>query len=434
MKRILALGLSALLCASCLAGCSKDKDESKPGAGKVTLKVVTQFGGEDPATPVFEQQIKDWEKKTGNKITNDSTKADNVWKAKVVADFNTGAEPDVLFFFNGATAAPILDKIVDVETIQQVDPDYGKNIRESVMKSANNVTSGGKSMSVPIKGYGEGLFCNETLFKQHNVPLPTDWASLLNAINVFKSKNIIPISASLGAEAHYYFDHLIMAVGGAKAMNVNPKSDAEIPESWVKGLGLLKVLYDAGAFPADTASMATTEAPLYFRKGEAAMYLDGSWFSVVDPDGKTEGAKVTADDVKVIPFPSYTESENEPGTILSGFSSGWYISKKCWNDEAKRKAAIDFVKYNSSDEAIVKFVEAGGGFAASDTAKMDESKMTAQQKQFLQLLKDAPATPMVAQDNLERPAFEVYLANATKLAKGETTPEAVLKELVKNNK
>lgn len=138
-----------------------------------------------------------------------------------------------------------------------------------------------------------------------------------------------------------------MAVGGAKAMNVNPKSDAEIPESWVKGLGLLKVLYDAGAFPADTASMANTEAPLYFRKGEAAMYLDGSWFSVVDPDGKTEGAKVTADDVKVIPFPSYTESENEPGTILSGFSSGWYISKKCWNDEAKRKAAIDFVKYNS---------------------------------------------------------------------------------------
>lgn len=96
-----------------------------------------------------------------------------------------------------------------------------------------------------------GLFCNETLFKQHNVPLPTDWASLLNAINVFKSKNIIPISASLGAEAHYYFDHLIMAVGGAKAMNVNPKSDAEIPESWVKGLGLLKVLYDAGAFPAE---------------------------------------------------------------------------------------------------------------------------------------------------------------------------------------
>ena len=75
MKRILALGLSALLCASCLAGCSKDKDESKPGAGKVTLKVVTQFGGEDPATPVFEQQIKDWEKKTGNKITNDSTPA-----------------------------------------------------------------------------------------------------------------------------------------------------------------------------------------------------------------------------------------------------------------------------------------------------------------------------------------------------------------------
>ncbi len=436
MKRALALGITATICLALLSGCSQDKEASsgQPAAGKVTLKVATQFGGEDPATATFNAMIQEWENKTGNKITNDSAKADNVWKAKIVADFNTGAEPDVLFFFNGANAAPIFDKIVDVETIRQVDPDYGKTIRESVLMATNNLNKEGKPVSLPIKGYAEGLFCNVRLFEENNLPLPTDWASLINAIQVFKAKGIIPLSASLGAEAHYYFDHLILAVGGEKAMTANPQTDAEIPDSWTKGLGLLKVLYDAGAFPEDTASMASTEAPLYFRKGEAAMYLDGSWFSVVDAEGQTEGATVTEEDVKVIPFPSYTESENEPGTILSGFSSGWYISEKCWDDEAKRKAAIDFVKYCSDDAAIARFVAAGGGFAASDTAQADESKLTVQQKQFMQLLKEAPATPMVAQDNLERAAFEVYLANATKLAKGQTTPEAVLKEMVKNNK
>ena len=33
MKRILALGLSALLCASCLAGCSKDKSQGTCSPG-----------------------------------------------------------------------------------------------------------------------------------------------------------------------------------------------------------------------------------------------------------------------------------------------------------------------------------------------------------------------------------------------------------------
>ena len=431
MKRILALVLIVALCAALFSGCSKKDEEGSAASGKTSLKVVTQFGGEDPSASLFTAMVKEWETKTGNKVTNDSAKADNVWKSKVIADFTTGSEPDVMFFFNGATAAPILDKIVDVETIQGVDPEYGKNIRESVLKAANNLNSEGKPFSLPIRGYAEGLFCNETLFEEHGVALPTDWNSLMAAIAAFKAKGIIPMSVSLGGEAHYYFDHLILSIGGEKAMAVNPRSEAEIPDSWSRGLSLLKVLYDAGAFPEDTASMTGEDARIYFRKGEAAMYLDGSWFGVVGED--TEGATVKAEDVTVVPFPSYTESENQPGTILSGFSSGWYISKKAWNDSNKRAAAIDFVKFMSSDEAIVRYVEAGGGFSASDTAKIDESKLTVQQKQFIELLKNAPSTPMVAQDALEKPAFEVYLANATKLAKGEVTPEAVLRELVANN-
>ena len=46
--------------------------------GKVTLKAVTQFGGDDPAAELFSTIIEEWETDTGNSVTNDSAKADNV--------------------------------------------------------------------------------------------------------------------------------------------------------------------------------------------------------------------------------------------------------------------------------------------------------------------------------------------------------------------
>ncbi|MCI8553931.1 MAG: carbohydrate ABC transporter substrate-binding protein [Clostridiales bacterium] len=429
MKRILAMTAAVLLCAFCLAGCSKKSGE---GSDQVTLKVVTQFGGDDPASGLFIDMIKEWETQTNHKVTNDSAKADNVWKSRVIADFTTGAEPDVMFFFNGSVAQPLWDKVVDVSTIREVDPDYGKNIRESVLTVANNLNASGNPISLPVKGFAEGLFCNQTLFQEVGVDLPTDWASLMTAIEKFKAAGKIPLSVSLGGEPHYYFDHTILAVGGADAMNHNPRSVEEIPASWSKGLGLLKVLYDAGAFPADTASMSNEDSRTYFLNGSAAMYLDGSWFGV--PADDTSGAAVTQKDVRVIPFPSYTESENQPGTVLSGFTSGWYITRKCWNDEKKRAAAIDFVKYQTTDEAIARYVEAGGGFAAADGAVTEESSMDSINRQFMQLLRDAPATPMTAQDNLDKAAFEIYLQNATALATGKRTPEEVLKEMAENNR
>ena len=434
MKRAFALLLSLFLFAGLLTGCQSQDEGESGGAGKksVTLKAVTQFGGDDANTTLFNTIIQEWTQKTGHKITNQSAKADNTWKSSVIADFNTGSEPDVLFFYNGAVMTDIQDKIVDVEEIRKEYPDYAKNIRDSVMMAENNLNKDGKPMCVPIKGYAEGIFCNKNVFEEAGAALPTDWASLMDAIAKIKAKGKIPLSVSLGGEPHYYFDHSILAVGGAEAMNVNPRSESEIPDSWKQGLSLIKVLYDAGAFPKDTASIDGDGARAYFLGGDAAMYLDGSWFSV--PADGTKDAKVTQKDVEVIPFPSYTTSKNEKGTILSGFSSGWYITRKCWDNKDKRQAAIDFINYNITDEAIDRYVEASGGFTASDTANINESKQTPQQKQFTKLLKEAPSTPMVAQDNLEKAAFEVFLRNAMAIAKGDKSPDAVLKEMVSLNK
>lgn len=77
---------------------------------------------------------------------------------KVLTDFETGAEPDVLFFFTDADAEPFIEagKVVDIASIRAEYPDYAANMRDSMMA----VAADGKSYAVPSSGFWENMFVN----------------------------------------------------------------------------------------------------------------------------------------------------------------------------------------------------------------------------------------------------------------------------------
>ena len=70
-------------------------------ADDVTLNVTTTFAGEDGNAQNFKDAVAAWEEETGNKVNDASATSDESFKARVEMDFQTGADPDVLFFFNG---------------------------------------------------------------------------------------------------------------------------------------------------------------------------------------------------------------------------------------------------------------------------------------------------------------------------------------------
>ena len=76
-------------------------------ADSVTLNVVTSYGGDDGNRANFEAAVKAYEESTGNKVNDGSATSNEEWKAKVLTDFETGSEPDVLFFFTNADAEPL---------------------------------------------------------------------------------------------------------------------------------------------------------------------------------------------------------------------------------------------------------------------------------------------------------------------------------------
>ena len=89
---------------------------------------------------------------------------------QTLTDFMTGSEPDVLFYFTDADADPFINagKVVSIEEIRETYPDYGTNMKQSMMA----VASDGLHYAVPSYGFWENLFVNKAVLKQCGVTLP----------------------------------------------------------------------------------------------------------------------------------------------------------------------------------------------------------------------------------------------------------------------
>ena len=115
MRKPLALMLAGLMAAS-MVGCGSNGDaassnnKDKADSGKVTLKVTTTYAGEDTNAGNYKDACAAWTKETGNKIEDSSATSDETFKSRVITDFETGSEPDVLFFFNGVDSNQFVEQ------------------------------------------------------------------------------------------------------------------------------------------------------------------------------------------------------------------------------------------------------------------------------------------------------------------------------------
>lgn len=345
-------------------GDKEEKDDSD-AKNPVTLKTVSMFDGTDPNQKAYvaiqEQFQKDYDYIT---LEDNSQKADQDWKAAVAADFAVGNEPDVIQYFTDAQANTVLatDKFVTIDEIRAEYPDFAKDTTEGALKAS--VNPDGVNRAIPTNGIWEGLYCNTELFEKYSVEIPKDWDGLVKAIETFKANGIIPIAVSLMQEPHYWAEHFMLYEAGVDEYASVPE---EAPESWAKGLENFKTLKDMGAFPEDTDTVKAEYTTQLFYDGKAAMQLDGSWrLGGINDAGL--GDKVT-----VVPFPAAKDSKTPYGTLISGFTSGFYITKKAWDDPDKRDAAVKYVEANISKEGITQYWEANGkaGIWSVDMPKAD---------------------------------------------------------------
>ena len=446
MKKFLALLLAVLMVLS-LAACgqtatpndSQTADEPKesgtteqPASTPVTLNVVTSYGGDDGNRKNFEAAVKAYEEATGNKINDGSATSNEEWKAKVLTDFETGSEPDVLFFFTNADAEPFItaNKVVSIDEIRAEYPDYAANMKESMMATAAD----GKHYSVPSSGFWENMFVNKTVLEACGVAMPGPdytWDQFLADCQTILDNGYTPIACSLFEVPHYWFEFAVMNNGTlANQLEVPTLNedgtlhDDAVSQKWVAALNDLKELYDLGYFPKNTLTASDAETVAMFGDGEAAFLIDGSW--KVGYFNENHGDELENYSVSFVPG----KGERKATEAIGGISMGYFITRKAWDDPAKREAAVKFVETLTSDETLSTFV------TTEVTALVNGAKpagLNALQQTAADVNAEITGVVGAVQDTISSEAKADLFGNIQKVVTGQMTAEEAVASAIALN-
>ena len=269
MKKSLVLMVIVMVLAAVLSAAAEN----------VTLNVVTSYGGDDGNRANFEAAVAEYEAQTGNTVNDGSATSNEEWKARVLTDFETGSEPDVLFFFTNADAEPFVSagKVVSIDEIRAEYPDYATNMKDSMLA----VASDGKNYAVPSYGYWENMFVNKSVLDACGIEVPGPdytWDQFLADCQTILDNGYTPIACSLVEVPHYWFEFVVMNNGSlANHLDVPASMDDAAAAKWVAGLNDIKDLYERGFFPKNTLTATDAETVAMFGEGEAAFLIDGSW-------------------------------------------------------------------------------------------------------------------------------------------------------------
>ena len=423
MKKTLALVLALCMVFSlCAASAFAD----------TTLNVVTSYGGDDGNRGNFEAAVASYEAATGIKVNDGSATSNEEWKAKVLTDFETGSEPDVLFYFTNSDAEPFISagKVVSIDEIRTEYPEYAANMKDSMLA----VASDGKNYAVPSSGFWENMFVNKSVLDACGIAVPGPdytWDQFISDCETILENGFTPIACSLFEVPHYWFEFMVMNNGTLENHLEVPTVDADgklvmdaVAEKWIAGLNDIKDLYERGFFPENTLTASDAETVALFDAGEAAFLIDGSWkvghFTADCPD--------TLEDYVVSYVPA--KGDRVASEAIGGISMGYFITAKAWNDAEKREAAVKFVEHLTSDEVLSTFV------TTEVTALVNGAK-----PEGLNIIQQSAAdanakiTGVVGavQDTLTAEARGDLFANVQNIVTGKMTAEDALASAMKLN-
>lgn len=419
-RRILSLILASAMVFSLAACGSKDTDSASEPAAKtesgetapepdkakpVELNVTTTFAGEDTNAQNFKSAVDAWCEKTGNTVADASATSDETFKTRVITDFETGSEPDVLFFFNGADANSFIEagKVVSIDDIRAEYPDYAGNMNDDLITDS---LVDGKKYAVPVNGFWEAMFVNTEILEAAGVAVPgTDytWDQFKEDCQKIKDAGYAPIACALGNIPHYWWEFAIFNhTGPEKHLNIPEAVDSDQGAAWVAGMEDIKELYEAGFFPENTLSATDDETFAMFTEGKAAFLIDGSWKvgGIVnacqsDPEDAStlDTEKLAKFDVTYIPG----AGDRKATDLIGGLSMGYYITTKAWEDPDKKAAAVDFVTYMTSDEIVPVFSQHTAS-ALKNAPEVDESVFNPLQVKAMAMMSGVTSLTGAVQD------------------------------------
>lgn len=200
-------------------------------------------------------------------------------KLKVAAA--TGSQGDVFIGWGGGYGKTY----VDAGIVLPLDAHMEQNkTKEKLLDGTlTYATYDEKIYGIPLKQWAGVLFCNEEIFQENNLEIPTTWEEMINVVKAFRAKDITPMV--LGAKEGWHIgmiqNALAVRTAGADYMNEALSGEATLNTAEIiKSAELLTELNEAGAFPNGTMGISADEAQEEFYQGLVPMFFGGSWIAL----------------------------------------------------------------------------------------------------------------------------------------------------------
>lgn len=296
-------------------------------AAGVTLRTFTPFADVDFAAQGYMDMITSWEEETGNVVEDYSGVMDEAWMQTLGSMLRTG-EADVVVLPAGSGLT--VNELVSAPELAAAAPQSGAK-KFGAMKEGD-----GSILLAPVRLYWEALYVNTDVLARYGLAVPQTFEQLLAACMILNQNGVTPIANALCEWSEIVLD--CAALSGAPAAQYGQQASLDGAKD------VLTTLAQVGAFGSDPWNMSDMDAENQFLCGEAAMRIDADILSqLIAPE--------RADSVQVVALPA--KDGQVRGEVVGTPAFGVAVSRSCWQDPARKEAAISFVQKLLGDKSIV---------------------------------------------------------------------------------
>ncbi|MBR5302597.1 MAG: extracellular solute-binding protein [Clostridia bacterium] len=311
---MIALCLMMCVCAGAMAAGTK-------------LRTFTPFADVDFAAQSYMDLITAWEAETGNVVEDYSGVMDENWMASLEMML-AGGGADVVVLPVGSGLS--VNELVSVPEMAAAAPQMGAQLFSAMKESDGSI------LLAPVRMYWEALYVNTDVLARYGLAVPQTFEQLLAACMILSQNGVLPIANALCEWNEIVLD--CAALSGAGAQPYGSQA------SLAGAKDVLITLRQVGAFGSDPWNMTDMDAESKFLSGEAAMRIDADILAqLIAPE--------RADSVQVINLPAKDGWTN--GAVVGTPAFGVSISRACWQDPARRDAAISFVAKLLAEKSII---------------------------------------------------------------------------------
>jgi multiple sugar transport system substrate-binding protein len=317
----------------------------------------------DPRVTAIEKLIEKFEAENPGITVKQTTFPYADYRTKVAAAIPAGEGPDVVQLFYGW-----LNDYVDAELITPLPTDAfpPDQIEAEFFPMVSAMKRDGQYMALPTAVRSLALFYNQRLFDEAGIEgPPTTLDELVETAKKLTKKdgsgNLTQVGITTGMNAqdhHWWREVLTRQFGGEPYVDdyrkVNYQNEG--------GAAAMKWYTDLQTVHEVTKAGFMDEPQAAFKAGRAGMHIDGSFR--IGALEKTRGLKW-----------GVAELPAGPDGTKSNYSSYWVNAVTSKATGEKRDAALKFLAYITSDEAMQVWLETVGELPAKPSAALtDENK------------------------------------------------------------